>query len=210
MKKIIAACTLLLINVVAFTQATDPYLVFPIELKFFQASNTGQQNTLRWLAPCITNEATFEVQHSTDNKNFSVLTTITADQARCREPFDYTDAVRRSGNNYYRIRLITPSNTSVHSFIVVVLNKASGFELNALLPSLVTTTATLSISSATKDRLAITVTDINGRQFLVQQQELLPGTNQVQLNLQGLPAGQYFIKAINSKEEQIQLRFLKQ
>ncbi len=210
MKTIITSIVFVVAALTGFAQATDPYLVFPIELKFFQASITGQQNTLRWLAPCITNEATFEVQHSTDNKNFSVLTTITADQARCREPFDYTDAVRRSGNNYYRIRLITPANTSVHSFTVVVLNKASGFELNALLPSLVTTTATLSISSATKDRLAITVTDINGRQFLVQQQELLPGTNQVQLNLQGLPAGQYFIKAINSKEEQKQLRFIKQ
>lgn len=210
MKTIITSILFVVAAVTGFAQTTDPYLVFPIELKFFQASNAGQQNTLRWLAPCITNEATFEVQHSTDNKNFSVLTIITADQVRCREPFDYTDAVRRSGNNYYRIRLITPANTSVHSFIVVVLNKANGFELNALLPSLVTTTATLSISSATKDRLAITVSDINGRQFLVQQQELLPGTNQVQLNLQSLPAGQYFIKAVNSKEEQKQLRFIKQ
>lgn len=210
MKTIITSIIFVVAAVTGFAQTTDPYLVFPIELKFFQASNAGQQNILRWLAPCITNEATFEVQHSTDNKNFSVLTTITADQARCREPFDYTDAVRRSGNNYYRIRLITPANTSVHSFTVVVLNKANGFELNALLPSLVTTTATLSISSATKDRIAITVTDINGRQFLVQQQELLPGTNQLQLNLQALPAGQYFIKAVNGKEEQKQLRFIKQ
>lgn len=210
MKTIITSIVFAIAALTGSAQTTDPYLVFPIELKFFQASNAGQQNTLRWLAPCITDEATFEVQHSNDNKNFNILTTITANQARCREPFDYTDAVRRSGNNYYRIRLITPSNTSVHSFTVVVLNKASGFELNALLPSLVTTTATLSLSSATKDRVSLTVTDINGRQFLVQQQELMPGTNQVQLNLQTLPAGQYFIKAINSKEEQKQLRFIKQ
>lgn len=210
MKTIITSIVFVVAAVTGFAQATDPYLVFPIQLKYFQASNAGQQNTLRWLAPCITNEATFEVQHSNDNKNFSVLTSITADQVRCREPFDYSDAVRRSGNNYYRIRLITPSNTSVHSFTVVVLNKANGFELNALLPSLVTTTATLSISSATKDRIAITVTDTNGRQFLVQQQELMPGTNQLQLNLQILPAGQYFIKAVNGKEEQKQLRFIKQ
>ena len=56
----------------------------------------------------------------------------------------------------------------------------------------------------------MTVTDLNGRQFLVQQQELLPGTNQIQLNLQTLPAGQFIIKAVNSKDEQKQLRFLKQ
>ena len=210
MKIIITSIVFVFTALTGFAQTTDPYLVFPIELKFFQASNAGQQNILRWLAPCTTDEATFEVQHSNDNKKFNILSTFTANQERCREPFDYIDAVRRSGNNYYRIRLITPANTSVHSFTVVVLNKASGFELNALLPSLVTTTATLSISSASKDRISLTVTDLNGRQFLVQQQELLPGTNQIQLQLQALPPGQYFMKAINSKEEQKQLRFLKQ
>lgn len=210
MKTIITSMVFVVAAITGFAQTADTYLVFPIQLKFFQASRTGQQNTLRWLAPCTTDEATFEVQHSNDNKNFNILTTFTADKARCREPFDYTDANPRNGNNYYRIRLITPLNTSVHSFTVVVLNKSAGFELNALLPSLVTTTATLSISSATKDRISVTVTDINGRQFLVQEQELFSGTNQLQLNLQALPSGQYFIKAVNSKEELKQLRFLKQ
>jgi Secretion system C-terminal sorting domain len=93
---------------------------------------------------------------------------------------------------------------------VAVLNGSKGFELNALLPSLVTSTAALNISSAIKDRLTISITDLNGRQFFVRQQELQPGSNQIQLNLLSLPAGQYFIKAVNGNSESRQLRFLKQ
>jgi hypothetical protein len=199
--------------VTAFTssaQANDPFLVFPIELKFFQAQKTSQHNILRWLAPCTSDFAAFEVQHSTDNKNFSVLHSFTADQIRCAEPFDYTDLQRREGTNFYRIKLTTPANTSVNSFTVAVLNGNKGFELNALLPSLVASTATLSISSAIKDRLTITISDLNGRQFFIQQQELQTGSNQIQLNLFNLPAGQYFMKAINGSNESRQLRFLKQ
>jgi hypothetical protein len=210
MKTFLAAIVFLISTLTGFAQANDPFLVFPIELKFFQAQKTTQHNVLRWLAPCTSDFAAFEVQHSTDNKTFRVLHSFTADQIRCAQPFDYTDPQRREGTNYYRIKLTTPANTSVNSFTVAVLNSNKGFELNALLPSLVTSTASLSISSAIKDRLAITITDLNGRQFLLQQQELQPGTNQVQLNLLNLPAGQYFIKAMNGSNETRQLRFLKQ
>jgi hypothetical protein len=210
MKTFLTAVVFLVSTLTGFAQANDPFLVFPIELKFFQVQKTSQHNVLRWFAPCTSDFAVFEVQHSTDSKNFTVLHSFTADQIRCAQPFDYTDLQRREGINYYRIKLTTPANTTVNSFTVAVLNGNKGFELNALLPSLVTTTASLSISSATKDRLVITITDLKGQQFLLQQQELQPGTNQLQLNLLSLPAGQYFIKAMNGSNETRQLRFLKQ
>jgi hypothetical protein len=210
MKTSIAAILFFFTAFTSSAQANDPFLVFPIELKFFQAQKTSQHNVLRWLAPCTSDFAAFEVQHSTDNKNFSVLHSFTADQIRCAEPFDYADLQRREGTNFYRIKLTTPANTSVNSFTVTVLNGNKGFELNALLPSLVASTATLSISSAIKDRLTITISDLNGRQFFIQQQELQTGSNQIQLNLFNLPAGQYFMKAINGSNESRQLRFLKQ
>ncbi len=201
---------LLIAGTTGFAQANDPFLVFPIELKFFQAQKTNQYNVLRWLAPCTSDFAAFEVQHSSDNKTFTVLHSFTANQIRCAEPFDYTDLQRREGTNYYRIKLTTPANTSVNSFIVAVINASKGFALNALLPSLVQSTAVLSISSAETDRLQLTITDISGKRYTVLQEKIIAGTNQVQLNLQGLPSGQYVLQASNNKGEQQQLRFIKQ
>ncbi len=193
-----------------FSQANDPFLTFPIELKYFQAQKANQYNVLKWLAPCQTAEATFEIQHSTNNRNFYVLKTITADQLRCAQPFDYTDQQRREGTNYYRIKMITPSNNSVHSFIVAVLNAGHGFELNALLPSVVHSNAVLSISSAENDQLQIFITDITGKRYNVQQYQLQGGSNQINLNLTALPGGQYILSAINTKSDLRSLRFLKQ
>lgn len=205
MKTFITAIVFLFTAVTGFAQVT-----FPIELKFFQAQKTSQHNVLRWLAPCTSDFAAFEVQHSSDNQNFTVLHSFTADQIRCAEPFDYTDLQRREGTNYYRIKLTTPANTSVNSFIVAVLNGSKGFALNALLPSLVRSSAVLSISSAETDKLQLIITDISGKRHSVHQEQLQAGSNQVQLNLQSLPAGQYILQASNSKGDQQQLRFLKQ
>jgi len=210
MKTSIIAIVCFFSALTGFSQANDPFLVFPIELKFFQAQKTNQYNVLRWLAPCTSDFAAFEVQHSSDNKTFTVLHSFTANQIRCAEPFDYTDLQRREGTNYYRIKLTTPANTSVNSFIVAVINASKGFALNALLPSLVQSTAVLSISSAETDRLQLTITDISGKRYTVLQEQIIAGTNQVQLNLQGLPSGQYVLQARNNKGEQQQLRFIKQ
>lgn len=196
--------------VTGFAQSNDPFLVFPIELKYLQAQKTSQSNLLKWLAPCQTSEATFEIQHSTDNRNFKVLESINADQLRCTQPFDFTDLQRREGTNYYRIRMITPSNTFAHSFTVAVLNAGSGFELNALLPSLVNTNAVLSISSAESDRLQLYMTDLTGKRYSMQQYQVQSGTNQIQLQLTALPAGSYVLTAVNGKGDQRTLRFLKQ
>lgn len=210
MKTILSIIICFVTAVTGFAQSNDPFLVFPIELKYFQAQKTNQTNLLIWLAPCQTSEATFEIQHSTDNRNFKVLESINADQLRCTQPFDYTDLQRREGTNYYRIRMITPTNTFAHSFTVAVLNAGSGFEINALLPSLVKTNAVLSISSAESDRLQLYMTDLTGKRYSIHQYQMQPGSNQIQLQLSNLPAGSYVLTAINGKGDLRTLRFLKQ
>ncbi len=210
MKKSTLLIAFFLFYISCFSQANDPFLIFPIELKYFQAQKTNQSNLLKWLAPCQTTEATFEIQHSTDNRNFTVLESVNADQLRCTQPFDYTDLQRREGTNYYRIRMITPFNSFIHSYTVAVLNASTGFELNVILPSLVYSSAVLSISSAETDRLHIFITDYTGKRYSLQQYQVQSGTNQINLQLNTLPAGQYILTAVNGKGDQRSLRFLKQ
>jgi len=50
----------------ANAQINNDITTFPISLKYFQAKKSIQGNQLQWLAPCITTEATFEIQHSAD------------------------------------------------------------------------------------------------------------------------------------------------
>jgi hypothetical protein len=186
--------------------------VFPISLKYFDAKKNNQrnQNELQWLAPCVTSEATFEIQYSTDGRSFATIYSFTADQLRCAQPFDYTDAQTRQGNSYYRIKMIAGANQAINSFVISVLGKNNGFELNAMLPSIVQTNTSLSISSAKNDVLQITVTNMLGKTVLQLQKPVVNGSNLIPFDFSMLAKGQYILSTINSEKAVRQIQFIKQ
>lgn len=191
-------------------QSNPELLIYPIELKYFKAEKKVQEVTLHWLAPCQVSEATFDIQHSVDGKQFSTLYSITADQVRCTQPFAFTDPTARNGRHFYRIRMTPISNQSIHSFVVSVLNEGDGFALNALLPSVVQNTTSLHLSSGGKDQLELRITDLSGKMFLLQKTALAKGVNQITLHLGFLPRGAYVLSATNSRQETRLLRFTRQ
>jgi hypothetical protein len=183
---------------------------FPIQLRYLNAEKLNSNSVIiRWLAPCQTTDATFEVQHSTDAQNFSVVYTITANQERCFQPFDFTDTRLLSGKNYYRIRLITPANVSIHSYIIPVTSKGGGFELNSLWPSVITGSTVLNYSSGKDETIEFLIADINGRIIQSFAQKSKTGNNQAVLNLGHYQPGHYILQAINPQKEKRIIRFQK-
>lgn len=201
---------LFIYTLAANAQTNNDITTFPISLKYFQAKKSIQGNQLQWLAPCITTEATFEIQHSADGRNFLTIETITADQLRCTQPFDYFDLLRKEGTQYYRIKMIALSNVSINSFVVAVFNGSKGFELNAMLPSVVQSTASLNVSSAINDMLQLYVTDFTGKRHLVLNKQVVSGNNRITLDFSVLPKGQYILNAINNDKDIKKIKFIKQ
>jgi Secretion system C-terminal sorting domain len=185
-------------------------ITFPIQLRYLNAEKVSSNTTvIRWLAPCQTTDATFEVQHSTDAQNFSVVYSITANQQRCFEPFDFTDTRLLSGKNYYRIRLITPAKVSIHSYIIPVVSKGSGFELNSLWPSVITSSTVLNYSSGKDETTDFVIADINGRIIQSFSQKSKTGNNQLTLNISQYQPGYYVLQAVNAGKEKKIIRFQK-
>lgn len=197
-------------TLVVNAQSNNDFTTFPISLKYFQAKKMNQATQLQWLAPCITTEATFEIQHSVDGRNFLTIESITADQLRCTQPFDYVDLSRKEGTHYYRIKMIAPSNVSINSFVVAVFNGSKGFELNAMLPSVVQSTASLNVSSAVNDMLQLFVTDFSGKRHLILNKQVVSGNNRITLDFSVLPKGQYILTGINNDKIIKKIQFLKQ
>jgi hypothetical protein len=210
MKKLLPILFFAFLYTGVLAQSNPQLLTFPIELKYFKAEKTAQKIRLNWLAPCQVSEATFEIQHSADSRNFSTLFSLTADQARCAEPFEFTDPVVRSGKNFYRIRMSTASNLSLNSFTVAVVNNAEEFALNALLPSAVQSNAVLSISSGSAKQLTMVINSINGKQVEQKQFNVLPGTNEILLNLNSIQKGVYILSVYANGKERKTLQFVKQ
>ncbi len=150
------------------------------------------------------------VERSADGRNFTGITTITADALRCQQPFDYTDNKPLADINYYRLKMTDAYGKVTYSTIIAVLNKETGFDIVGLLPTLVNSNAILSVIAAQKTKMDVLITDIAGKQVQKIAYNLIAGLNQFTLNLANLTAGTYQITGYTADGKSRTVRFVKQ
>jgi phosphoribosylformylglycinamidine (FGAM) synthase-like amidotransferase family enzyme len=102
------------------------------------------------------------------------------------------------------------SGVVTYSTVITIINKESGFDIRALMPSIVSTSAVLNTSAAKKTQLNIAVTDFAGRQVLQSKHSLVAGSNQITFNFSTLAAGAYQITATTADGDKKTIRFVKQ
>jgi len=195
-----------------FYVRTGALAALPITMEYFKGrKQSSNANLLTWKADCSGPSITFELQLSADGRSFSSLTSITASQARCSLPFDYTDLSPLSGNNYYRLKMTEPDGHVYYSIIVLLLNNKEGFEIVGLLPTLVDKgTAVLNISSTQKTKLDIIVSDMQGRVVQKQTNNVDEGSSTINMNFVNLAAGSYQLTGITPQGMVKTIRFVKQ
>lgn len=195
-----------------YTWGFGPTGALPVVLANFDGRKTNAGNTIIWKANCsAAGVYTFELQRSTDGRNFTTVNSIKADRVRCEQPFDYTDNNFTAGaTNYYRLRIIDADGKPSISRVVAIINKAKGVVFAQLLPSVVSSKATLIISAAANETIAMTITDMNGRMVQQLRVAVQPGTNNVHINTAALTAGVYQLTGVSADGSTNSLRFIKQ
>ncbi|MFM2362573.1 MAG: hypothetical protein RLZZ316_1475 [Bacteroidota bacterium] len=195
-----------------YTWGFGPTGALPIVLANFDGRKTNGGNTITWKANCSANGVyTFELQRSTDGRNFTTVSSIKADKVRCEQPFDYTDNNFVAGaTNYYRLRMIDADGKPSVSRVVAIINKSKGVVFAQLLPSVVNSKATVIISAAANETIAMTITDMNGRMVQQLRVAVQPGTNSIQINTAALSAGVYQLTGVSADGTTNSIRFIKQ
>lgn len=194
-----------------YTFGYGPAGALPIKLTSFDATKAGSSVNIHWKAECTSTQAVFEIERSTDGQNFQKIETVVADQLRCLLPFDYQDRAPSAGNNFYRIKVVDVDGRAFYSRVVAVINRAKGFELVGVYPSLVTTgQLKVNVTAASKDKAELYITNISGQVIKRMQLSLNAGENIVYINVDGLASGTYHVSGRNSDGELKTLRFIKQ
>jgi hypothetical protein len=171
----------------------------------------GYYNNLNWKVTCTNNSnVIMSLERSEDGRNFTALTTITADALRCQQPFYYHDISPVKGINYYRLKITDAYDKVTYSSTIIVINKATGFEITGLLPTFVTNTAILNVSAAQKTKMDIVITDVTGKLVQKIACNLIAGNNQFNLNLVNFTSGTYQIIGYTAEGKSRTLRFVKQ
>jgi hypothetical protein len=193
-----------------FYLTSIPVGVLPITLEYFKAVQADNKNLLGWKVNCSSSSVRFEVQRSTDGIHYTTIGNIIATQARCSQPFDYTDAHPAGGMNYYRLKIIDVDDKSNYSNIVSLVSKTKGIEIAGLSPNPVTTSTVLKINTGEASLVHIVISDLTGRSISRQAAQLLPGMNQFILNTQALQKGIYQVSVYAGNEPVKTTRMIKQ
>jgi hypothetical protein len=188
-----------------------PVGVLPINVEYLRGTKQLQANLIDWKVTC-TNAigVTITVERSSDGRSFTAIHSITADALRCLQPFNYADVNAPAGKNYYRLKMKDSDGKVTYSTIIMLLNRADGFDIAGILPSLVKNTALLNVSAAQKTQLKVVVTDANGRQVQQQNFALVAGSNQLAMNFGNLAAGTYYVTGYAANGSTVTVRFIKQ
>ncbi|MEP7163493.1 MAG: T9SS type A sorting domain-containing protein [Ferruginibacter sp.] len=184
-------------------------VVIPITIEYFKGAIQSGKHLLNWKAACAGLQATFNIERSTDGRNYYSLTSITASNTRCLQPFDFTDNDPAAGINYYRIKMTDVDGKISYSTVIALLNKQTGFEIVNLSPNPVTGgTASLNITSAEKQIIHIKVSDASGEIVQAKDRSIISGFTNVNMNFSKLAAGIYTISIYTNNGERKTIQFV--
>jgi hypothetical protein len=180
----------------------------PVRLSTLEATTKGSDAVLDWEVVCFLEYAKFEIQRSSNGINYTIINTFEADRLRCKQPFDFTDA-GITGKTFYRIRVGDIDGKFYSSKVVAVTGKDKGFEINSITPSLVTSNATLSISSAAIDKAEAVITNFQGAVIRRLKINLNKGVTEVPIDAIGLAKGNYILTVTNGFSKVKSTKFTK-
>ena len=173
----------------------------PVNLTSFNASlNAGKAN-VSWGAATEVNVKGYSVEKSLDATNFSEIGFVNATNAG---NYSFADNQLKSGNNYYRLKVIDKDGSFKFSQVVVIKNMSA--VKAELFPNPAVNNLTVNHSKAEVGAV-IHIVNIEGR--LVKNINVLAGATQTALNVSDLVKGNYMM-VFESNGEKVVSKFTKQ
>lgn len=181
----------------------------PIKLIRFEATKiSSSASRLSWeLAACCSSAARFEIERSTDARNYSQLTTLPGSETN--RFYAYTDTRLAKGITYYRLKMTDADGKISYSNVVALINDKAGLLITSLAPNPVQSQATLTITNAATGPVQFAIYDLRGRLVQQWQANTGEGSSTFTIQLGGLQAGLYHLLASGTGARSV-YRFIKQ
>lgn len=168
--------------------------IVPVRVSSFGASINNSNTKLIWKTVCYLSYAKFHIQKSGNGTTYTTIDSITADQLRCRQPFEYLDnSVQSTGSIFYRINVGDIDGRLYHSKIIKVNFRKGPAEILSVYPTVINTSSTIVYSSAGAEAVIIRL--INSSGVVVKQFNLRidKGVNNYSLDFSGVANGKYWL-----------------
>lgn len=183
------------------TALINPCIPLPIDLLSFRAYVKEANNEILWETANESGIAKYILESSVDGTVFADLGDVMA-KGDDDNMYTYLHENPQSNLNYYRLRILDKDGQSTYSQVVSILRNDKGFY--TLSPNPTTGKLNINISGLPlqTNRVAYTITDLNGRNLLSKDIVVNAKNAQFSESLKSLPAGMYFVQlSINGKTE---------
>ncbi|PVY41678.1 Ig-like domain-containing protein [Pontibacter virosus] len=169
----------------------------PVELLYFNATKRGSDVVLDWATASELDNKGFEVQVSSDAKNFRALGFVESkvNTTSLKQLYTFVDKENgKQGVRYYRLKQVDLDGTfEIFNIRAVHFDEVSANKVKAY-PNPFHSEVELSIDAELDGELQITVTTATGQQLLQRTVQVAKGTNIEKLTLDpNLPRGVYII-----------------
>ena len=168
-------------------------VVLPIDLMEFEAKKVGKNAFLTWATASERNSDGFEVQHSSDGRNWVEVGWVTARGVSTESTYyDFLHQKTVPGVNYYRLKMIDESGDFEYSNMVHI-NIESPNDLIEVFPNPFTEQLHLRFNNHAGGSVDIQLTNILGKVLYTEKIEIPLGGHTFDIPTRGLSAGAYFV-----------------
>ncbi len=174
-----------------FIVQTKPAIIIPVQLLNFSAALSKNDILVRWNVTNEINAKNFEVERSTDGRNFITVGTVAANNTSGEHSYTYTDAgsaLLNTSTLYYRLKQ-TDMDGRYSNSQTVVLHLTKGNSI-AVYPNPVTNITTLSFSNAALLGTPAVLTDMLGKRV----KQIIISNYHQRVDMSNLSNGVYLLK----------------
>ena len=207
MKKII---TLLLISFSTTTQSLNAQLDLAF-ISNFSANPTNSNNRISWTIASNQSISSFEVEKSTNGKDFKTIAVLIATEKFTTENYTYADTAISSDKIMYRLRiLIKSSQNDFYSRIILVQSKMKLDDNIRIMENPVRDKLFFNYNSTKVQEVDIKIYSLTGKVLVNQKISGFKGNNLITIPLSsGFVPGMYVLE-VNTDIISQTLKFVKQ
>lgn len=187
-------------------------IVLPVRYSSFTARRIDDRNALNWTTSEESSLNYFEVQRSTDGRNFSPIGNVSAKGSQgAGSNYDFIDNKVTSPISYYRLREINLNGDESFSEIVTVIANGVTFEVEQVLFDQISNTVEVNVNVISqRQMLKAEIHDLAGRKVYSNNFWLNQGNQEIRIDANGIASGYYLLSLYDNANQRITKRFVKQ
>ena len=200
---------LLLITFSIATQSLNAQLDLAF-ISNFNAAPTNSCNRLNWTIENNRAVNSFEVERSTNGKDFKIISVLIATEKFSIENYIYADTAIHADTIMYRLRILTKTQHDFYSRIILVRSKITPDNNLRIMGNPVWDKLFLNFSSTKAQQADIKIYSLTGKILINQQISIFKGNNLMTIPLSSDFAPGIYVLEINNDIISQTTKFVKQ